>query len=89
MILKYAIWGVLILSSLMLVMIVFRSRGGGKLVASLGLNIVVAAFLLYTLNLLSGYTHIELPINTATLGTATVLGIPGVILLIGVKWAVL
>ena len=46
MILKYAIWGVLILSSLMLVLIVFRSRGGGRLVASLGLNVVVAAFLL-------------------------------------------
>ncbi|MNQ83493.1 SigmaK-factor processing regulatory protein BofA [compost metagenome] len=89
MILKYAIWGVLILSSLMLVMIVFRSRGAGRLVASLGLNVVVAAFLLYILNLLSAYTHIELPINTATLGTATILGIPGVILLVGVKLALL
>lgn len=89
MILKYAIWGVLVFSSLMLVLIVFRSRSGGKLVASLGLNVVVAAFLLYILNLGSAYTHIELPINTATLGTATILGIPGVILLIGVKFALL
>ncbi|RTE09648.1 pro-sigmaK processing inhibitor BofA family protein [Paenibacillus whitsoniae] len=85
MVVKVAIWGVLILSSLLLVMTVFRSRGGTRVLASLGVNVVVAAFLLYLLNLLSGYTHIELPINTATLGTATVLGVPGVLLLIGVK----
>lgn len=85
MYLKYAIWGVLILSSIMLVLIVFRSRGGAKLATSLGLNVVVAAFLLYVLNLLSSYTHLELPINMATLGTTTLLGIPGVMLLVGVK----
>ncbi len=61
MYLKYAIWGVLILSSLMLVLIVFRSRGGGRVVSSLGLNVVVAAFLLYTLNLLSTYTQFRTP----------------------------
>ncbi|MDR6554476.1 pro-sigmaK processing inhibitor BofA family protein [Paenibacillus qinlingensis] len=89
MILKYTIWGVLILSSLMLVLIVFRSRGASRLAASLGLNVVVAAFLLYVLSLLSTYTHIDLPINTVTLGTATVLGVPGVLLLIGVKMMLL
>ncbi|WP_084224651.1 pro-sigmaK processing inhibitor BofA family protein [Paenibacillus pectinilyticus] len=89
MYLKYAIWGVMILSSLMLLLIVFRSRSGGRVVASLGLNVVVAAFLLYVLNLVSSYTHVELPINTATLGTATLLGIPGVMLLVGVKLALL
>ncbi|OCT16462.1 hypothetical protein A8709_01260 [Paenibacillus pectinilyticus] len=79
----------MILSSLMLLLIVFRSRSGGRVVASLGLNVVVAAFLLYVLNLVSSYTHVELPINTATLGTATLLGIPGVMLLVGVKLALL
>ncbi|MGG1519842.1 pro-sigmaK processing inhibitor BofA family protein [Paenibacillus oryzisoli] len=85
MVVNVAIWGVLILSSLLLIMTVLRSRGGTRVLASLGVNVVVAAFLLYLLNLLSGYTHVELPINTATLGTATVLGVPGVLLLIGVK----
>ncbi|WNR44317.1 pro-sigmaK processing inhibitor BofA family protein [Paenibacillus roseipurpureus] len=89
MYLKYAIWGVFIFSSLLLFLVAIRSQGGGRLLASLGLNVVIAAFLLYGLNVLSAYTHVELPINTATLGTATLLGVPGVILLIGVKLTLL
>jgi inhibitor of the pro-sigma K processing machinery len=87
--LKYAVWGLLIFSSLMLLLIVFRNRGGRRVVSALGLNIVVAAFLLYTLNLLSAYTQFDLPINTATLGTVTVLGVPGVLLLVGLKLTLL
>ncbi|MDQ0918151.1 inhibitor of the pro-sigma K processing machinery [Paenibacillus sp. V4I5] len=89
MYLKYVIWGVLIFSSLMLVFLIFRSRGGARVLSALGLNVVVAAFLLYTLNLLSTYTQFELPINTVTLGTVTVLGIPGVLLLVGLKLTLL
>ncbi|MDD9270545.1 pro-sigmaK processing inhibitor BofA family protein [Paenibacillus sp. GCM10023248] len=82
---QYAVWGVLILSSLMLLIVVLRNRSGGRLLSALCLNVVVAAFLLYGLNLLSDYTHVELPINTATLGTVTFLGVPGVLLLVGLK----
>ncbi|NOV02466.1 pro-sigmaK processing inhibitor BofA [Paenibacillus sp. LMG 31457] len=86
---KYAVWGLLVLSSLMLLVIVLRNRGGGRLLSALGLNVVVAAFLLYTLNLLSAYTHMDLPINTATIGTVTVLGVPGLLLLVGLKLTLL
>ncbi|GGA15920.1 hypothetical protein GCM10008018_70770 [Paenibacillus marchantiophytorum] len=89
MYLKFILWGLLLFSSLMLLLIVFRNRSAGKLLSALGLNVVIAAFLLYVLNLLSTYTHVELPINTATLGTVTVLGIPGVLLLAGLKLALL
>lgn len=89
MYLKYTVWGVLIFSSLMLLLIVFRNRGAGRLLSALGLNIVVAAFLLYTLNLFSAYTQFELPMNTATIGTVTVLGIPGILLLAGLKLVLL
>ncbi|UKS25626.1 pro-sigmaK processing inhibitor BofA family protein [Paenibacillus sp. HWE-109] len=89
MYLKFIVWGLLLFSSLMLLLIVFRNRSAGRLVSALGLNVVIAAFLLYVLNLLSTYTHVELPINTATLGTVTVLGIPGVLLLAGLKLALL
>lgn len=89
MYLKYTVWGVLVFSSLMLLLIVFRNRGTGRLLSAFGLNIVVAAFLLYTLNLLSAYTQFELPMNTATLGTVTVLGIPGILLLVGLKLVLL
>lgn len=89
MYIKYAVWGLLILSSLMLLVTVLRNRGAGRLLSALGLNVVVAAFLLYTLDLLSAYTQVDLPINTATLGTVTVLGVPGVLLLVGLKLTLL
>ncbi|MEC0232453.1 pro-sigmaK processing inhibitor BofA family protein [Paenibacillus alba] len=89
MYLKYVVWGLLLFSSLMLVLVVFRNRSVGRVLSALGLNIVVAAFLLYALNLLSAYTQFEIPINTATLGTVTVLGIPGVLLLAGMKLTLL
>ncbi|MBP1964092.1 pro-sigmaK processing inhibitor BofA family protein [Paenibacillus aceris] len=85
MYIKYAVWGLLILSSLMLLLIVLRNRSSGRLLSALGLNVVVAAFLLYGLNLLSAYTQVDLPINTATIGTVTVLGVPGLLLLVGLK----
>lgn len=89
MYIKYAVWGLLILSSLLLLVTVLRNRGAGRLLSTLVLNVVVAAFLLYTLNLLSTYTQVDLPINTATLGTVTVLGVPGVLLLVGLKLTLL
>lgn len=67
----------------------FTQPGAGRLLSTLVLNVVVAAFLLYTLNLLSTYTQVDLPINTATLGTVTVLGVPGVLLLVGLKLTLL
>ncbi|WP_309492121.1 pro-sigmaK processing inhibitor BofA family protein [Paenibacillus anseongensis] len=89
MYIKYAVWGLLILSSLLLLVTVLRNRGAGRLLSGLTLNVVVAAFLLYALNLLSTYTQVDLPINTATLGTVTVLGVPGVLLLVGLKLTLL
>ncbi|TXK73744.1 pro-sigmaK processing inhibitor BofA [Paenibacillus sp. N3.4] len=86
---KYVLWGLLILSSLMLLFILFRNRRGSRWLSVLGLNMVFAAFALYMLNLLSTYTHFEIPINTATLGTVTVLGIPGILLLVGLKLTLL
>ncbi|UJF33648.1 pro-sigmaK processing inhibitor BofA family protein [Paenibacillus hexagrammi] len=55
------------------------------MLSGLAINVVIAAVMLYALNLLSGYTNLEMPINTTTLATATLLGVPGVILLVGVK----
>ncbi|MBD0381926.1 pro-sigmaK processing inhibitor BofA family protein [Paenibacillus sp. WST5] len=82
-------WGLLVLSSMMLIFILFRNRRAGRWLSAIALNIAFAAFILYVLNLLSAYTNFELPINTATLGTVTVLGVPGILLLVCLKLTLL
>ncbi|MFC5450422.1 pro-sigmaK processing inhibitor BofA family protein [Paenibacillus aestuarii] len=89
MYLKYVMWGLLVLSSLLLVFTLFRNRRAGRWLSAVGVNVALAAFLLYLLHLLSGYTHIDLPINTTTLGTVTVLGVPGILLLVCLKLTLL
>jgi inhibitor of the pro-sigma K processing machinery len=82
---RIAMWSLLAVSMLLLLVVVFRSRLAGRWLTYLGLNVVVAGFLLYFLNLLSSYTHFSLPINVTTLGTVVVLGIPGLLLLAALK----
>lgn len=86
---KMLVWGVLLVSALLLLIIVFRSRIAGRWLTYIGLNVVVAAFLLYFINLMSSYTHFTLPINFSTLGTVGVLGVPGLLLLVALKTVLL
>jgi inhibitor of the pro-sigma K processing machinery len=82
---RIAMWALLAVSALLLLVVMVRSRVAVRWLTYLGLNVVVAAFLLYFLNLLSSYTHFSLPINATTLGTVAVLGIPGLLLLAALK----
>lgn len=76
-------------SVLLLVMLLFRNRHARTWVAYTMLHIVVAAFVLYFLNLLSVYTEFRIPINLPTVASVVVLGVPGVLMLVGLKLAVL
>ncbi|MFD0698797.1 pro-sigmaK processing inhibitor BofA family protein [Paenibacillus sp. GCM10027628] len=89
MYLKYVMWGLLVLSSFLLLFTLVRNRRAGRWLSAIALNVAFAAFILYVLNLLSAYTNFDLPINTATLGTVTVLGVPGILLLICLKLTLL
>lgn len=86
---KIAMWAVLAVSALLLLIVVLRSTVAGRWLTYLGLNVVIAGFLLYFLNLLSSYTHFTLPINVATLSTVGILGIPGLFLLVALKLTLL
>jgi inhibitor of the pro-sigma K processing machinery len=89
MVIKYVMWGLLIGSSLLLVFKLFRFRYVARSLSVIGVNIVFAALMLYILNLLTPYTHIIMPINYMTLAVATILGIPGVLLLVSLKLVLL
>ncbi|MFC0215458.1 pro-sigmaK processing inhibitor BofA family protein [Paenibacillus chartarius] len=82
---KMIMWGVLGVSALLLIIVVLRSRAAGRWLTYLGVNIIVAAFLLYFVNLVSSYTQFTLPINVTTIATVGVLGVPGLMLLAALK----
>ncbi|KIL38597.1 hypothetical protein SD70_25200 [Gordoniibacillus kamchatkensis] len=86
---RVAMWVVLAVCALLLLVVVLRNRVAGRWLTYLALNVVVAAFLLYFVNLLSSYTHFTLPINVATLCTVGILGVPGLFLLAALKLVVL
>ncbi|SEG76949.1 pro-sigmaK processing inhibitor BofA family protein [Paenibacillus sp. UNC499MF] len=82
---KTAVWGMLALSAGVLLFMLVRQPGARRIFSSIGVHVVVAAFLLYGVQLLSGYTGLELPINIYTVGTVSVLGVPGLMLLTALK----
>jgi inhibitor of the pro-sigma K processing machinery len=87
--LKLVVWGILTISSLVLIYQLLRNRQATRWFSVLALNMVIAVFFLYVLNLLEGYTHFSLPINLVTLATVGFLGIPGIVLLVGLKLVLL
>lgn len=76
-------------SALLLVVLLFRNRHARRWLAYTMMHIVVAAFLLYFLNLLSVYTGFRIPINLPTVASVVVLGVPGVVMLVALKLVVL
>ncbi|WIV19357.1 MULTISPECIES: pro-sigmaK processing inhibitor BofA family protein [Paenibacillus] len=81
------LWGVLSVSLLLLLIIVFRKRLGLGWISSFGLHLVLASLGIYVINY-SGLTgNMYIPINPTTIGTVTVLGLPGVGLLLGLKYS--
>ncbi|WP_248929124.1 pro-sigmaK processing inhibitor BofA family protein [Paenibacillus hamazuiensis] len=85
----YVLWGVLIVSGLLLVFTLFRSKYSFYWLGHVCLQIAFAAFLIYFLNLFSSYTQLTIPLNAVTVGTVGLLGIPGLCMLAAVKLVLL
>jgi inhibitor of the pro-sigma K processing machinery len=69
----------------LLIVLLGRSRMGWGLVSRLAVNLVVAGVLLYLVSLAEPYTHLHLPLNAATVAAVTLLGVPGLAMLAGLK----
>ncbi|UPK44150.1 pro-sigmaK processing inhibitor BofA family protein [Paenibacillus pabuli] len=76
---------VLVLSLLGLVIILFRKRIGLSFFTSFGIHLVLAAVGIYVVNYSGWITGTYIPLNPATIGTVSILGLPGVGLLLGLK----
>ncbi|MFC5651920.1 pro-sigmaK processing inhibitor BofA family protein [Paenibacillus solisilvae] len=76
---------ILIASSLLLVGIILRNKLSWSWIKRFSLHLVVAAMALYLLNY-SGIVHgFEVPLNPTTIGTVVLLGLPGIILMLGLQ----
>jgi len=76
---------ILVASLLALVIVLFRKRLGLTIFTSIGIHVVFAAAGIYVVNYSGWITGTYIPLNPATIGTVTVLGLPGVGLLLGLK----
>ncbi|RAP73492.1 pro-sigmaK processing inhibitor BofA family protein [Paenibacillus montanisoli] len=80
------IWMVsLVVSSLLLVGVILRNRLSLQWVRRFALHLIAAALTLYMLNYSGLITGMEVPINPATIGTAVLLGVPGIALIVGLQ----
>ena len=77
--------GVLILSLVLLSLIVFKKKLGWGWLSLFGSHLILAALGIYVVNFSGLITQVYIPLNPATIGAVTVLGLPGVVMLIGLK----
>ncbi|PYE42764.1 pro-sigmaK processing inhibitor BofA family protein [Paenibacillus barcinonensis] len=77
--------GILVASLLALIIILFRKKLGLSIFTSIGVHLVMAAAGIYVVNYSGWITGLYIPLNPTTIGTVTVLGLPGVGLLLGLK----
>ncbi|OAX45594.1 pro-sigmaK processing inhibitor BofA family protein [Paenibacillus sp. AD87] len=76
---------VLVVSLIGLIIILFRKRIGLSFFTSFGIHLVLAAVGIYVVNYSGWITGTYIPLNPATIGTVSILGLPGVGLLLGLK----
>ncbi|MDF9844914.1 MULTISPECIES: pro-sigmaK processing inhibitor BofA family protein [unclassified Paenibacillus] len=76
---------VLVGSLILLGLIVFRKKLGVGWLTVFGTHLVLAAVGIYIVNFSGLLTEVYIPINPATIGAVTVLGLPGVLMLLGLK----
>ncbi|UQZ34306.1 pro-sigmaK processing inhibitor BofA [Paenibacillus sp. PK3_47] len=77
--------GVLVLSASLLLLIIFRKKMGWAWLSLFGTHLILAALGIYLVNFSGLLTDVYIPLNPATIGAVTVLGLPGVLMLLGLK----
>ncbi|WP_311081025.1 pro-sigmaK processing inhibitor BofA family protein [Paenibacillus polymyxa] len=82
---KGAVWLVLIACVGMLLFLILKKRLGVGWLAVFGAHMGLAAIALYVINYSGWITQVYIPINPVTMGAVTILGMPGIVLLLGLK----
>ncbi|MWV47649.1 pro-sigmaK processing inhibitor BofA [Paenibacillus sp. HJL G12] len=82
---RLAVMGIMILCLFLLLFIVVRKKIGFGWLTVFGTHLVLAALGLYLVNFSGLIPEVYIPLNPTTIGTVTVLGLPGVALLYSLK----
>ncbi|GGG24968.1 pro-sigmaK processing inhibitor BofA family protein [Paenibacillus abyssi] len=79
----------LIVSLVMLIVILIRNRITGAVLKRFALHLIAVALVLYVLNFSGWIAGFYIPLNPATVATVVLLGVPGILLILGLQWTVL
>ncbi|WP_438348237.1 pro-sigmaK processing inhibitor BofA family protein [Paenibacillus sp. FA6] len=82
---KWIVIGILIVSLCALTYIVIKKKLGFGWLTVFGTHMVLASLGIYLVNFSGLMTAVYIPLNPVTIGTVTILGLPGVALLYGLK----
>ncbi len=82
---KWIVMVVLIASLFALLFVVIKKKLGFGWLTVFGTHMVLATLGLYLVNFSELMSAVYIPLNPVTIGTVTVLGLPGVALLYGLK----
>ncbi|AIQ61922.1 pro-sigmaK processing inhibitor BofA [Paenibacillus stellifer] len=82
---RTAALAVLVISAVLLIAIVLKKRLGWRWLGLFGSHLVLAAIGLYLVDFTRLAGDLYIPLNPATIGTVSVLGLPGVAVLLGLK----
>ncbi|OAB47786.1 pro-sigmaK processing inhibitor BofA family protein [Paenibacillus antarcticus] len=82
---RWIAMGVLIVSLFAILFIVIKKKLGLGWLTVFGTHLVLATLGIYLVNYSGLMTSVYIPLNPITIGTVTVLGLPGVALLYGLK----
>ena len=84
------LWGIVFaFSSLALLVTAFRSRLNMRLLNVLAINFVLAALLIYLINVTPWFGDFRIPINLITVVSIGLLGIPGLLLIISIHFFII
>jgi inhibitor of the pro-sigma K processing machinery len=79
----------LIVSSILLAAVVLRRRLPSGWLTRFGAHFAISAMVIYALNFSGWVTGWYIPLNPATIGAVTLLGLPGVALVAGLQWTLI
>lgn len=82
---KLIVAGVLCISLVLLIFVVFKKRLGLGWLTIFGSHLALSAIAIYVINFSGLLAEVYIPLNPMTVGTVMVLGLPGVALLLGLK----
>ena len=86
---KMLVAGILVLSLLFLIVIVIKRRLGFGWLTTFGAHLTLSALAIYVINFSGFLPALYIPMNPMTVGTVMVLGVPGIALLLGLKFTLI